>query len=589
MKTVGVLLVSLFVLIGLVACVSTQPSGPSIPNPPANPTKILLKMDLGEALPVTKQVVGEFYLLYVKITERSDPELNWITIESTDLTFELKKGATYLLGIAEKTPQGIKTKGVITAGGLSAIPISPDATSVLDLGKIFRGEDGFYSKVDVGQLANIIGYTQEVLKSFKGYDVTLKHFLNPDINKNGVFDKEEGLKWSLTTMVNFYIHSGEFYREYQNGDVRINEKAIENISQYLSSEVVLVLWLNWPDLIRGDTVENWTCEINNSRIRNKKQDDKREGEGNDRSWWQFYFRLDRSDVVNGSYSFSLNNGTGRSIELELDSVNFAYSIESSEYFILPIPKAICYSNGKLKALAWRWFRWKDDTLEVADPALVRLVHKQADDFGGYFYFYTYPSYAPDDYEQIIRGSEKHFSEQENCWAFLINGWMIHNYISHLRLTAWDVARNDLGIHVPIYFLPHPHDISSDTSGTNEIPINSILLNGKYNFDHFFSKSGNEEPLKFGLMSFSEDGTFTAKTYWFETNGCIVEEFHGKFSVKSEGILEIKIKDQGGNENTYYFVFKSTDTYIEGNVYTEEPTQTIIDRSAPNYRVYSILK
>lgn len=594
-RLILILTAGLITLLSLTGCVSTQPSNPSTPETPTNPGKLLLKMDLSEALLQTKQLDGKFYLLYVMIKEGSNPDLNWITIEDTNTTVELEKGATYILGIAEKTDQGIKTMGIITTGGLSAIPISLDATSVLDLGKIMRNGDEFYSQIAIDQLANAIGYTKEILENFKGYDVTLKHFLNPDINKNGVFDKQEGLKWLLTSMVDFFIYDEKNYYKNQNNTVEVNLDAIKNISSYLSSEIRLVLWLNWPDLQQQDSVENWNCKVTNNMVQDRDCSYKREGEGGG-YYWQFYFRFDRSEIENGKYCFELTKN-GTSITLELENVHFAFAMESSEYFVLPIPKVTAYSNGKIEKFGWKWFRWKDEDLDNAEPSLVRLVHKPADDFAGYFYFYTYPDHplrknennlwSIDNYSLIISGHEVTLSKEDPYW--IDTG--VYDHAPFIRLTAWDVAWNDISVHVPVYFLPYPHDFSENTLYI-ELPESSFtLINGHYNYEQFINESV-DDPLKFaGLLFDTQTQNIKAYTYLWRTRtsyNCRGKEFQGKYSKINDGILKIEGNFINEDTQTYYFIFRATESYIEGNIYTTEPSTNTVNRNAENYRIYSIL-
>ncbi|MDK2886951.1 MAG: hypothetical protein PWP54_1529 [Thermosipho sp. (in: thermotogales)] len=261
MKKVIILLVFI-VLIIITGCLApTRVNNPE--NSSSNYTnsdKILLKMDLSNVFAPTIHTnsyqtneltsttpTEEYYLLYVKITEGGNSQLEWVTINSTDMTYELEKGAAYLLGIAKKTDNGIKTQGIISTQqeGLSVIPISMDATNVLDLGKIIEGEDEFYTQVDVNQLSEAVGYTKETIEALNGYDVTLKHFLNPDINGDGVFDNEQDIWWLFLGNYDFnFVNIKGYYLD--NGE--INYTILESPDKYLNESVGLVFMIDYDEL-----------------------------------------------------------------------------------------------------------------------------------------------------------------------------------------------------------------------------------------------------------------------------------------------------------------------------------------------------
>lgn len=268
----------------------------------------------------------EYYLLYVKITEGGNSQLEWVTINSTDMTYELEKGAAYLLGIAKKTDNGIKTQGIISTQqeGLSVIPISMDATNVLDLGKIIEGEDEFYTQVDVNQLSEAVGYTKETIEALNGYDVTLKHFLNPDINGDGVFDNEQDIWWLFLGNYDFnFVNIKGYYLD--NGE--INYTILESPDKYLNESVGLVFMIDYDELKKiSPNANDWNVIVKVNGIDKYTSDWKVTGEKE----FQFYFtRLDREpitlqDLEKGTYEIILSCGE-KSYTFTLDNVENEHS------------------------------------------------------------------------------------------------------------------------------------------------------------------------------------------------------------------------------------------------------------------------
>ena len=171
--------------------------------------KSILRMDLTNVLNVSKAGDDKYYMVYEDIT-KSD-KLEYITIDSTDASLVLNKGDIYVVGIAKKVFENgkkhIKVVGVLGDDyyGLRCIPVGESATEVIDLGKLVKDGEVLKSTVSATEFADMLGYDEELLKQIAIVDITFQNFLNPDIDRDGVFDSEESFKWYINTHNYFYI------------------------------------------------------------------------------------------------------------------------------------------------------------------------------------------------------------------------------------------------------------------------------------------------------------------------------------------------------------------------------------------------
>jgi len=151
----------------------------------------LIKMDLSSLFTRANE---EYYIVYGDLSDRN---VKHISVTGTEVSLELEKGKVYAIGLFKKYENQLSLVGVIgdSQTGLVTIPLSTDAASVIDLGKLFLDSDVLNPSLSFEEFSKLLGYSYETLKEFSNIDITAKNILNPDINRNGTFDDEEGVYW----------------------------------------------------------------------------------------------------------------------------------------------------------------------------------------------------------------------------------------------------------------------------------------------------------------------------------------------------------------------------------------------------------
>lgn len=90
----------------------------------------------------------------------------------------------------------------IVASGLDSIPLGQNAANVVDLGDLTVANGSVNSMISTAMAQSSLGYDD--LDSYSMFDNSFSKMLNPDINRNGTYDTEEGMKWVVSgTSVNF--------------------------------------------------------------------------------------------------------------------------------------------------------------------------------------------------------------------------------------------------------------------------------------------------------------------------------------------------------------------------------------------------
>lgn len=582
--------------------------------------KFLLKMDLsdvmsGESITTKSFKNGsdpEYYFLYVQLIDGGRIGFNYQKIDSPDFTIELDKDAVYLFAIAERKQnneeiKGIKTLGVIMSEklGSAIFPISSSAAAVIDLGKIIKKGDVLYTTIEATKLLSDIGYTEEYIKSLKGYDTTLTHLLsNQDINQDGIFDKDQGLEWSLTPAFDFQYRDKNYYD--QNNNVNFDSLPPPEINR-----IGLVFWIRWNELKKIDSnAKNWNCYLKNNVLENFEsyhQGNEPSNYPTERQWFQFYFDFnkDREKLASGSYIFKLSCKTKEyNLELRIDNVSFLITPES-ELFVIPILNVKAYSNGKLESISWEWKRYENGQYVDVDEKAVKLLLK--DRYNFFFYtFHETPVYLVDQKERefkTITPAEHGIEPWRNAtFNSIETNYWLYSPISYsgvdpamLRCAFWDIGMNCISNYTVVNYYEYPHDFDEGAQVTTTLDISSdlYLINLKYSKENRYTDTG-----KFGGIVIKKADNQNSTMLLYETLWPHEEELTNRMhrvqaSIEFENPGKIKFNINNVDYYlTYQVVYNGKSQgyigYIEGNISTEGyPTE--VNRNSDNYVIYSIFK
>ncbi len=107
---------------------------------------------------------------------------------------------------------GIQTIGniQIVGAGLNSIPLSEAAQDQMDLGALEIGENTVVSNIDAELASFESGYDTDMLARISEFDATGRKFLNPDIDQDGRYDEDQGLRWEFRGDYNFTINPVDF-------------------------------------------------------------------------------------------------------------------------------------------------------------------------------------------------------------------------------------------------------------------------------------------------------------------------------------------------------------------------------------------
>lgn len=146
------------------------------------------------------------------------------TLTAGDNELELNKNGIYMVGFVDnpvisrsKSPHGrtigtsIQTIGnleIVTAG-LGSIPLSQSSQDKVELGELSLNSSSYSSDINLQYASDALGYSSATLLDFGVFDPSLYMFLNPDINKNGIYDEDENLHWKLQQMRYLCFHPGD--------------------------------------------------------------------------------------------------------------------------------------------------------------------------------------------------------------------------------------------------------------------------------------------------------------------------------------------------------------------------------------------
>ena len=93
----------------------------------------------------------------------------------------------------------------IVSDGLDSLPTGDDTEDDVDLGPLTPADGTYESGISAEEIAAGLGEDEGTLAAFGASDQLMMKALNPDINRNGIYDSDEGIEWEFGCSYNFYL------------------------------------------------------------------------------------------------------------------------------------------------------------------------------------------------------------------------------------------------------------------------------------------------------------------------------------------------------------------------------------------------
>ena len=501
-----ILIITLFVLltIFLTSCIKSGISNNETDSTtePVFSSISIVKMDLSRVMTttvegysvnlssVTTSEVGNYYIVYVDLTSE-DHQIKHELIESTEVSLSLDKGHVYVVGLFKYTEEGIVPVGLVGSedAGISSLPITSDATDVIDLGTLEATNGILSTTITTEKFAEILGFVDaEAIKQFGGYDITLKNLLNPDINQNGVFDDGEGIWWREETNYDYTIENLEDFDSPKNPE------------NYIVNPPVILIWLNYKnhDLEYGrfsSTPSATLITPSGREILTYNSD------GDDNKNDRFYiFDLPTfEENLNGEYTLILHDNTaGEDISLKF---NWAFLNPKNQIkgMLFPINKTIAFADGVLKEERIKWYYAKNDgSIEIADDSIVKLLGK---DILACFW---------EDVSDVPKIQVLDMKKNENGTYFLNfeeGKWrqLRTFFFKVMRMMYSDIAGNTINVRGPVEHSDFPYNYEALN---NWFEASSASLVGVWYNHGFIRDSAN-----YSVVVFQPDGKLEIFDNW----------------------------------------------------------------------------
>ena len=358
MKKIGIYFLIVLTFLILVSCVNIKkPSNTDTSN---NTSEIyilgeyddvVLKIDLSKIVNSTSSYTTsnyttetdtvfdtDYYLIYQNIT--SNEEATYVTVDSTELELPLATDSIYVIALAKDNGDHIETIGFLgePSYGLICVP-TPESGRLIDLGSLIieETEEGtvLSSSVDPSKFANALDFDNEKLETFGMIDLMFKNLINPDTNRNGVLDIEEGLKWDIGIQ-NVVFSLGYFAI---NGWLKFS----------LSDECLIEIFGEIPDISNTATLTSDNDELAIKFLGVENYSDK--------VTWVFGV-MPKPNILkyvsfSGRYELEveINEDTEKFI---FDDLRFFDPSNVNDGFVFPKLSVKTYSDGKIKEVDWNW-------------------------------------------------------------------------------------------------------------------------------------------------------------------------------------------------------------------------------------------
>ena len=400
----------------------------------------------------------ELSLVYTNIDEE-DSSGRFVLVDGTN-SVQLNKGGTYVLGIAERYDGVITVLGLIGDAelGLHTLPVSYAANDIIDLGNLILNGGVFTSELITGQdLCNILGHSYETLAAFGQFDMTLKKFLNPDINKNGLYDREEDpeTNWTFATQTGSkWFEKGDIVFDDVDDPIKIpveefNDLGIKfaiglrnasclptSVETSVPGRLTLPDGLGQVEVPGGERESGFHWEPYHWET----------------GWGEIWFEMPKNDDMTPPYNgnYVLEIGDSYECVYYFDNFDFLTPDNYLEGFIFALSKAIAYPNGRFKSISWRWYRMLGDgTYVLATPEQVRMavwqysffMHEEKPD--GYEAAGFHGELIPDNFGyDYASGGTIPLTEYDS--------WLYKNMHSPYRYVTYDGTQYDKGNNTYAY-------------------------------------------------------------------------------------------------------------------------------------------
>jgi|GEM_PF-620888 len=449
----------------------------------------LLKFSLAqqEAANFQLQDDRELSLIYTDIEEEGTSG-RFVLADGAN-SIQLSKGGTYVLGIAERYNGVINVLGLIGDAelGLHTLPVSYAANDIIDLGNLILNGEVYTSELITGQdLCNILGHSYETLAAFGKFDMTLKKFLNPDINKNGLYDEDEDpvVDWTFATQTGSkWFEKGDIVFDDIDDPIKI---PIEEFNEF---EIKFIIGIRncscLPVTIEPSAPARLTLPNNLGQV------ELPGGQWDfgfhyepyhwETGWGTVWFGIPKvNDLIppyNGDYVLEINDSD--ECVYYFDDFDFLTPDDYLEGFIFALSKATAYPNGRFKSISWRWYRMiGDGTYVLATPDQVRMAIWQ--------YSFFMHGESPDDFVPV--GFQGELIPEDFGYDSALGGtipltefdcWLYKNLRSSpYRYVTYDGTQYDKGNNTYAYLfradiIGEPTD-PSPAEGSTEVSLQPTL-------------------------------------------------------------------------------------------------------------------
>ncbi|AIY86495.1 MULTISPECIES: hypothetical protein [unclassified Thermotoga] len=515
-KVLAYFVIPVFIFIFITACgIKINSSNAPGSAVPAAGGEVLLKADLSNIIgskSLSKANSGTgYHVAYVNLTRSSN---NWdfylrgetkimehFELEGTSLELSLEKDCVYVIGIFKETDQGIELVGLIgdPTSDLSSLPISGDAVDVIDLGTL-RLENGILApEISFSDFVEKLGFVdEEAIKQFGEYDITLKNFLNPDINRNGIFDDEEGIYWKEETWYSFLIQDPSDLED-PKPPIHYHNNSTEGDS--------IIIWINY----KGHELdyELYTLTPCATLISPDGEPISPHNSGEiveiSKRIYQYYFNPRRVEkntpIESGEYTLILHDKTeNKDITLKF---NWGFLEPTNQLggMVYPIPVFEAYSDGTMKdvKIKWCFYSSQDEKVEPASDEIVDLIYKL---------FYAYLAWDIEgavwydiDPEPMEKGDYYTYSFPYTCKQL-----RTPYYFESGRMNLYSIGNNVVSVEGPITHTELPYGYETLTEW-HPITSPASLVGIWYN--HGFIREEGE----YTVLVFQPDGTLEAFENW----------------------------------------------------------------------------
>lgn len=361
-------------------------------------------------------------------------------IQTSGNVLTLRKGKEYVVGFVYNPgldTEGPKSTYIQLLGGMEitdsdfsgGLPTTVDTKEEINVGALEPGETGFESSITLPELSQMLGFSAKFLETYGIYDNCLLKFLNPDINRNGLYDiEEEKFSWMLTASRLYHFYQDD----YENGVPSLPIQSFENelfaLIFWFSGNLIDVeqskVFLTLPDretyqTRNGQIVTGIPCSHSAFSYRYK----------------QYYFNRINEEIISpkppydGDYCLDLNGN-----KFFYQGIEFLSPYENSfEGFIFPQNTFIFNDEGILQKIVYTW--WIIRNGNYAKPTLEEL-QRRVNHFN-----YCLPKQKIDGYigepeisgEYNVSHANIHFSEL----SYIDQSWP-----EAVRSSYYDSAQNE---------------------------------------------------------------------------------------------------------------------------------------------------